>query len=108
MDRVPHEFPGARHGHGDRPRPGRGFPVLHNAPSPAIGIDREAANQLDGSVQVIAEGDREAVDSLLEWLQSRDAPPRKTRGCHLHASHRRVLRILGGLKHSNLRPAFAL
>lgn len=41
-----------------------------------LGLTGEAANRMDGSVDVIAEGDREAVDSLLEWLQSRDAPGR--------------------------------
>ncbi len=50
------------------------YSTMHQARS--LGLTGEAANQLDGSVQVIAEGDREAVDSLLEWLKSRDAPGR--------------------------------
>jgi acylphosphatase len=48
--------------------------TLHQARR--LGLTGEAANRIDGSVQVIAEGDREAVDSLLEWLQSRNAPGR--------------------------------
>ncbi|GAB2721706.1 acylphosphatase [Arthrobacter bambusae] len=50
------------------------YSTMHQARM--LGLTGEAANQLDGSVQVIAEGDRESVDSLLEWLQSRDAPGR--------------------------------
>ena len=50
------------------------YSTLHKARR--LGLTGEAANRMDGSVQVIAEGDRQAVDSLLEWLQSRDAPGR--------------------------------
>lgn len=50
------------------------YSTMHQAR--LLGLTGEATNQMDGSVQVIAEGDRDAVDSLLEWLQSRDAPGR--------------------------------
>ncbi|MBB6406169.1 acylphosphatase [Arthrobacter sp. AZCC_0090] len=55
---------------------GVGFRYWTMAKARRLGLAGEAANQMDGSVQVIAEGDRQAVDSLLEWLQSRDAPGR--------------------------------
>ncbi|GAA4047551.1 acylphosphatase [Arthrobacter methylotrophus] len=50
------------------------YSTLHQARW--LGLTGEASNLMDGSVQVIAEGDRHAVDSLLGWLQSRNAPGR--------------------------------
>lgn len=55
---------------------GVGFRYWTMAKARRLGLAGEAENRMDGSVQVIAEGDRQAVDSLLEWLQSRDAPGR--------------------------------
>ncbi|MEZ2390408.1 acylphosphatase [bacterium RCC_150] len=48
------------------------YSTLHQARR--LGLAGEAVNQMDGSVQVIAEGDREAVESLVEWLRSRHTP----------------------------------
>ncbi|MBT8162733.1 MULTISPECIES: acylphosphatase [Arthrobacter] len=50
------------------------YSTLHEARR--LGLTGEAYNNLDGSVQVVAEGDRESLESLVEWLKSRHTPGR--------------------------------
>ena len=40
----------------------------------ALGLVGEVRNQPDGSVTVLAEGPRPALDGLLEWLQGPETP----------------------------------
>ncbi|HKU31477.1 MAG TPA: acylphosphatase [Arthrobacter sp.] len=50
------------------------YSTLHEARR--LGLTGEAYNQLDGSVQVVAEGDRGSLEALVEWLKSRHTPGR--------------------------------
>ncbi len=53
---------------------GVGFRFLTARRAAELGLTGTATNQVDGSVEVIAEGPSEAVANLLAWLKSADPP----------------------------------
>ena len=55
---------------------GVGFRYWTRTEAERLGLAGSAGNLADGTVEVIAEGKRDAVGSLLVWLQSPDAPGR--------------------------------
>jgi acylphosphatase len=52
---------------------GVGFRASTREQARALGVSGVARNLLDGTVEVEAEGDRDAVEALLAWL--RQGPP---------------------------------
>lgn len=55
---------------------GVGFRYLTRQRAEALGLAGSAVNLPDGSVRVIAQGPRRAVDELVDWLRSPQAPGR--------------------------------
>jgi acylphosphatase len=49
---------------------GVGFRMNTRAEALRLGISGSARNLADGSVEVVAQGDRESVDELIGWLRT--------------------------------------
>lgn len=45
----------------------------------ALGVEGEATNRADGTVEVVASGPPDAVDALVAWLRDGPTPGRVTR-----------------------------
>ncbi|MGJ9403929.1 acylphosphatase [Arthrobacter sp. KK5.5] len=55
---------------------GVGFRYTARETAVGLGLVGEAVNLRNGSVRVVAEGSRRALDALLEWLESDRTPGR--------------------------------
>ncbi|HXD28506.1 MAG TPA: acylphosphatase [Arthrobacter sp.] len=55
---------------------GVGFRYRTRQRAEALGLAGSAVNRPDGSVRITAQGTRRAVDALVEWLRSPQAPGR--------------------------------
>ena len=55
---------------------GVGFRWYTRARALELGLAGSATNLADGRVQVVAEGERRAVQAMLEWLRGSDPPGR--------------------------------